>query len=155
MKTTRYRGTDEEARALSAYVKLMRAAETLSERIHRPLRDEGLTVSQFGVLEALYHLGPLSQGEVAAKVLRTSGNLTLVVDNLIKRGLLNRERNENDRRFYRLSLTPEGRTLMSGLFPRHARAIVDEMAVLDPEEQHELGRLCRLLGLGATAKEDS
>jgi MarR family 2-MHQ and catechol resistance regulon transcriptional repressor len=148
MKTTKYKGTKKETGALSAYVKLMRAAESVLARATRHLRDKGLTTSQFGVLEALYHLGPLSQREAAAKVLRTSGNMTLVIDNLVRRGLVNRERNEEDRRLYRLSLTQEGKKLMARLFPIHAKAIEREMAVIGPEEQRELGRICRILGKG-------
>ena len=57
-----------------------------------------VTVSQFGVLEALHHLGPLRQGEISAKLLRSGGNITLVVDNLEARGLVQRTREANDRR---------------------------------------------------------
>ena len=73
MKTTRYKGTPEEVRALNAYVKLIRASESVSARIHRHLAAVGLSISQFGVLEALYHLGPLSQAEIAKKVLKERG----------------------------------------------------------------------------------
>ena len=51
-------------RALNTYTKLMRAAESITARTHRHLSSKGLTISQFGVLEALYHLGPLSQKEI-------------------------------------------------------------------------------------------
>jgi MarR family 2-MHQ and catechol resistance regulon transcriptional repressor len=153
MKTSRYKGTREEVRALNAYVKLLRASETVSARIHRHLAPAGLTISQFGVLEALYHLGPLSQAEIAKKVLKSSGNITMVIDNLEKRGLATRQRKEEDRRFYTIQLTNEGKKIIKDIFPRHAARIVEEMSILSSAEQDALGRLCRKLGLRQTKKE--
>jgi len=148
MEKTRYRGTKDEVRALKTYVKLMRASESVSARIHGQLAATVLTVSQFGVMEALYHLGPLSQGELAKKILRSSGNITMVIDNLEERGLVKRERNRQDRRFYAVRLTSEGRRLIGSIFPRHAAKIVEEMKSLTRSEQEELSRLCRKVGLG-------
>jgi MarR family 2-MHQ and catechol resistance regulon transcriptional repressor len=147
MKKTHYKGTKDEVRALSAYVKLMRASESMTARIHGHLAGAGLTVSQFGVLEALYHLGPLSQGALAKKILKSSGNITMVIDNLEKRGLVKRERNQEDRRIYVAQLTVEGRRLIGSIFPRHAAKIVEEMKALTRTEQEELSRLCRKVGL--------
>jgi len=147
MTRSNYRGTKTEARALSAYVKLMRASETISSRIQRQVTAAGLSVSQFGVLEALYHLGPLSQADLAKKVLKSTGNITMVIDNLEKRELVKRERKQDDRRFYSIQLTPEGRKLIGSIFPRHAAMIVAEMSALTSVEQDALGDLCRKLGL--------
>jgi MarR family 2-MHQ and catechol resistance regulon transcriptional repressor len=147
MKKTHYKGTKDEVRALNAYVKLMRASESVSARIHGHLADAGLTVSQFGVMEALFHLGPLSQGELAKKILKSSGNITMVIDNLEKRDLVRRERKADDRRFYAVQLTVEGRRLIGNVFPRHAAKIVAEMDALTRTEQEELSRLCRKVGL--------
>ena len=83
---THYQGTPTETQALDAYIKLSRAAESVNQRINEHLHARGLTVSQFGVLEALYHLGPLPVGQLAGKILRSSANLTLVVDNLARQG---------------------------------------------------------------------
>jgi MarR family 2-MHQ and catechol resistance regulon transcriptional repressor len=99
------------------------------------------------VLEALYHLGPLSQGELAKKILKSSGNITMVIDNLEKRGLVKRERSPEDRRVYVVRLTVEGRRLIGSIFPRHAAKIVEEMKALTRTEQEELSRLCRKVGL--------
>lgn len=134
-------------RALNAFVKLVRASESVSARIHRHLADACLTVSQFGVLEAVYHLGPLSQSEIAKKVLKSTGNITLVIDNLEKRDLVKRERQEEDRRYYAVRLTGGGRKLISGIFPLHAAKIMEEMKALSSAEQETLGNLCRKLGL--------
>lgn len=143
---TRYLGTKDEVRALDTYIKLARAAESVSSRIHRHLADADLTVSQFGVLEALLHLGPLYQRELAEKLLRSGGNMTLVIDNLEKRELVKREREADDRRCIKVCLTEKGKQLINQIFPSHVAAVVNEMSILTPEQQEELGRLCRRLG---------
>jgi MarR family 2-MHQ and catechol resistance regulon transcriptional repressor len=153
MKTTRYKGTSEEVRALNAYVKLIRASESVSARIHRHLAEDGLSISQFGVLEALFHLGPLSQAEIAKKVLKSTGNITMVIDNLEKRELVTRQRKEEDRRYYTIQLTSEGKKMIKDIFPRHAAGIVKEMSILSRTEQEMLGNLCRKLGLQLTKEE--
>ena len=143
----RYRGNKAETRALRTYVKLMRAAESVTARTHRHLFSTGLTISQFAVIEALYHLGPLSQREIGQKILRSSGNITMVIDNLEKNGLVRRERNEADRRFFIVHLTDEGYNLINKIFPPHAAVIAEDLGVLTAAEQDTLGRLCRKLGL--------
>ncbi|HOT28342.1 MAG TPA: MarR family transcriptional regulator [Candidatus Ozemobacteraceae bacterium] len=144
---THYRGTREETRALDAFIKLLRAADAVSRRTREVISTAGLTESRFGVLEALYHLGPLSPGELGRKILKTAGNLTLVIDNLERDGLVERRSGLNDRRVKRVALTRQGRDLIERLLPPHAELIVSEMSVLTAEEQIELARLCKKLGL--------
>jgi len=143
---TRYRGSAAEVRALNAFIKLNRATSTLGARLSAHLDLVGLTECQFGVLEALHHLGPMSQKELGGKLLRSGGNMTLVIDNLQKRGLVRRERSQEDRRVVIIHLTEQGRRLIGKLFPRHVERIVAELSVLTPAEQDELGRLCKKLG---------
>jgi MarR family 2-MHQ and catechol resistance regulon transcriptional repressor len=143
---TKYKGTPAEVRALDAYIKLTRASGSVDARLGGHLAEAGLTGGQFGVLEALYHLGPLHQRELAAKLLRSGGNITVVVDNLEKRRLVRRERGGDDRRFVTVHLTAAGRNLIGRIFRRHVAGIVREMVALTPAEQEELGRLCRKLG---------
>ncbi len=132
--------------ALVTYVKLMRAANSARNFASRSLVGTGLTLTQFAVLEALYHLGPMSLSDIAQKVLTTGGNLTMVVGNLEKQGLAKRQRSPEDRRVLIVVLTAKGRSLIRQVFPRHAAAIVEFLGVLTPEQQEELGELCRKLG---------
>lgn len=143
---THYKGTTKEVLALDTFIKLNRAAEALGSRLNQRGTLEGLTASQFGVLETLYHLGPMCAGEISSKLLKSGGNITLVIDNLEKQGLVRRERDANDRRMVIVSLTPEGEALISRVFPEHLAKIVAEMNCLTPEEQQTLGTLCRKLG---------
>ncbi|MBU0480317.1 MAG: MarR family transcriptional regulator [Proteobacteria bacterium] len=141
----KYRGDQKERLALSTFVKLSRAGETISALVHGPLGAEKLTVSQFGVLEALYHLGPMCQKEIAAKILKSTANLTTVIDNLEKRELVLRTRNQDDRRYFTIALTGDGEELMKNIFPGHAKRIAGAMGNLTAEEQKQLGILCKKL----------
>jgi MarR family 2-MHQ and catechol resistance regulon transcriptional repressor len=133
--------------ALNTYTKLMRAAESVTVRVNRAMAAFNLTISQFGVLEALYHKGPLCQRDIAAKILKSTGNITLVIDNLERRGLVRRERDSEDRRYLTIHLTQEGTALIAQAFARVETAIVAEMAALTQQEQELLGTLCKKLGL--------
>ena len=146
---TRYRGTESEVRALNALISLVRSSEAVGVALHRALLRERLTSSQFGVLEALFHLGPLCQGDLATKLLRTGASTTSVVAGLEKRGLLIRQRTEEDKRFVRVALTGKGRKRIESLFPAHAERVARVFSALTAEEQEHLRRLCRKLGTAA------
>lgn len=143
---THYQGNEREVRALNTFIKLQRAADSLNARLQPELIRAGLTVSQFGVLEALLHLGPMCQKELGEKLLQSGGNITMVINNLQKRNLVKRTRDRQDRRFVQVALTAEGRNLIAELFPRHARSIADQMKVLSEAEQESLAGLCKRLG---------
>lgn len=147
---TKFKGPAREVLALDAFVKLLRASDSVLARVHRRLDGTGLTVSQFGALEALYHLGPLCQKDLGEKILKSPGNVTMVVGNLARRGLVRRLRAPENRRFVTVSLTAEGRRLVRRLFPGHARAVAEEMGALSAREQAALGAMCRRLGHGGT-----
>ncbi len=144
---THYQGTAEEEAALNVFIKLTRATESVISRLSEIATHE-LTVSQFGTLETLYHLGPLCQGEIGKKLLKSSGNMTLVIDNLEKRNLVRRQRDTNDRRQIFVHLTDEGERLITKIFPPHLAAIVGQFKVLSAKEQATLGRLLRKVGTG-------
>jgi MarR family 2-MHQ and catechol resistance regulon transcriptional repressor len=147
---THYRGRPDEVRALNTHIKLMRAADSVRSRLERRLLRLGLTENQFGVLETLLHIGPLHQRDLGQKLFTSGANITVVVDNLERRGLVVRTRSTADRRLVAVSLTPEGRRLVEALFPAHVACIVELYDALTPGEQDRLGALCKKLGL-ATA----
>src|SRR5271169_668980 len=138
--------SSQERLALVTYVKLMRAANAARNFASRSLTGTGVTLTQFAVLEALYHLGPMSLSDIAQKVLTTGGNLTMVVGNLEKQGWVRRQKSPEDRRVQIVVLKVKGKSLIRQIFPRHAAAIAEFVAVLDSEEQGRLGELCRKLG---------
>lgn len=142
---TKFKGTKQEVLALGVFVKLMRASESVSSDVHRQLAHSKLSTSQFGILEALYHLGPMCQKDMAGKILKSAGNITMVIDNLEKRGLVVRERSSRDRRYYEVSLTNKGEKLIAELFPGHAEKIMKRMSFLSAKELKTLGKLLRKL----------
>lgn len=149
---THYEGATTEVLALDVFIKLMRAANTVQARLEDNLRELGLTEKQLGVLEALLHLGPLHPHEIGQKLLVSRANITLIVDQLSRRGWVRREQDRSDRRMVRVRLTAEGRRWVRRAFPSHVKRIVESLAPLGAREQSELGRLCRKLGL-ANARE--
>jgi len=137
--------SSEQRLALATYVRLMRAANAARSHASRQLEETGLTLSQFAVLEALYHLGPMSLSDLAQKILTTGGNLTMVAGNLEKQGLAYRQKSPEDGRVLIVVLTAKGKALIRRVFPEHAAAIRNFMSALNPSEQELLGNLCRQL----------
>jgi MarR family 2-MHQ and catechol resistance regulon transcriptional repressor len=148
---THYKGSKQEVQALDAFIKLVRGSDSVMSRLRGSLDSSDLTESQFAVLEALLHLGPLCLKALAQKLLKSGGNLTMVVNNLQKRGLVRRQQEGSDRRYTSIHLTPSGDKLIRRVFATHVVAIVREMQALSPPEQAELGRLCKKLGLASPA----
>jgi MarR family 2-MHQ and catechol resistance regulon transcriptional repressor len=144
---TCYKGSKKEINALNVYIKLIRVVETLNSCLNTSLSREGLTESQFGVLEVLFHLGPMSQKNIGSKILKSGGNITLVIDNLEKRGLVLRRRGVVDRRYFNIHLTEKGKKLIEAVFPKQLKIITEEVGILSEQEQLELQRLCKLIGL--------
>jgi len=145
---THYPGTRAERRTLDTFIKLTRCTNSLLARLAERNSVGGLTYSQFAVLEALYHLGPMTQGEVGQKVLKSGSNMTTVIDNLERDGLVRRERDTRDRRVVHVHLTEAGSSEVEAVLPGHVAALVEEFSILSAREQEALGELCKKLGRG-------
>ncbi len=107
---------------------------------------------EFGVLEALYHKGPLTQGQIGERILLTSGSITAVVDKLEERGLVERRPCAEDRRVVYADLTDEGRELIARVFPEHAEALRIAMEGLTTEEKRIAAVLLVRLGRHAASR---
>lgn len=137
---------NQEAQVLKLYTQLMRATNTVTEKMHKHLLAHKLSISQFGVIEALYHLGPLYQKEIGKKILKTSGNITLVIDNLEKRGLVTREKDPSDRRRMTVKMTKSGYELIEKILPVHSKIAQRVFSVLEPKGQQSLSKILKILG---------
>lgn len=147
---THFTGSRAEMRALNTFIKLTRCTNSLLARLAERNTIGDLTYSQFAVLEALYHLGPLTQGEVSQKVLKSGSNMTTVIDNLERAGLVRRERDVKDRRVIHVHLTEAGSNRVEQVLPAHIAALVEEFSVLSASDQETLGALCKKLGRGTS-----
>lgn len=137
---------ESQRHALNVYVKLIRASNRATRNIHRHLQDDNLTHSQFAVLEALYHLGPLSQGQLVQRILKSNANLTTVVDSLEKKNLVTRDRSSTDRRRVNVILTNSGKEMIARVFPRHAEIVEQNFGILSDNEKEQLIGLLKKLG---------
>lgn len=147
---TKFEGTANQKQALNAYIALMRAANAVTIRAHRHLRAAKLTLGQFGALEALFHLGPMRQHELAGKLLCSPGNISTVLSNLERRKLVRRRTDSADARCTVVEVTDKGQRLMDEVFPRHVVGLEEAMTALTASELESLRVLCRKLGKAQT-----
>ena len=128
---------------------LWKTARAMEAHATRSIAGLGMCGSDFGVLEALLHKGPLPVSVLGRKVLLTSGSITTAVDRLEQRGLVERREAREDRRARVVHLTAEGRKLIRKAFAGHAADLERAAATLAPRERAVLLNLLRKLGRGA------
>lgn len=139
---------DEERRAtaLKLLVVLMRTHASVGAHLQANVAEHGLTLTEFGILEVLYHKGPLLLGEVQKRILVSSGGVTYLVDRLEGKGLVERRACPEDRRARYAALTSAGEALIARIFPAHAALIEELMSTLSLDEQRAAVKLLRRLG---------
>lgn len=145
-------GDRRQETALKLWIVLSRAHAAVSRQMELEIARHGLTPTEFGILEVLYHKGRLLLGEIQRKILVTSGGITYLVDRLVEKGLVRREHCPEDRRARYAALTPAGEALIRRIFPEHAVHIQEVLSGLTQAEQREAAALLRKLGLAAAAR---
>jgi len=114
-------------------------------RIHRStqklIASYNITMPQFGVMEALYHLGDMNIGEIIDRTLSTSGNMTVVIKNLEQDGWITRHTDPADKRAYLVQLTKRGEELIETIFPKHLNDLDGLLDNLDTKEKEHLSYL--------------
>lgn len=124
------------------------------ERIDKnSIARTGLNVSDFSILEALLHKGPMPINTVGEKVLLTSGSMTAAANRLEAKGLVERIQDPLDGRCFYLHLTSMGLTLIREAYQRHSENLDKIFACLDENERAELVRLLKKVGLHALQVE--
>jgi MarR family transcriptional regulator, 2-MHQ and catechol-resistance regulon repressor len=131
--------------------KASRAAQAYAEK---SILDLEIGASDFAVLEALLHKGPLPVNEIGKKVLLTSGSITVGVDRLEKKGLVERKAHGTDRRARIVHLTKTGRKLITSAYAEHA-ADMEKLAAssLTATERNTLIHLLKKIGYKAAELE--
>ena len=130
---------------LKLIVGLYRSQARINRSTQKLLAEFHLTVAQFGVLEALYHLGSMKIGDIIAKTLSTSGNMTVVIKNLEKDGWIERYADPHDGRVSLIQLTEKGTQLIATIFPQHLQDLETVLSKLSSDEKNQLLRLLKKL----------
>lgn len=143
---TSYKGKPAEVRALNTFIRLMRGSDSMIQYIKKVTASYGLTSSQFAALEALHHLGPLSQADLARKISRSQADISTILDNLERKTYIDRNRGVVNRRTVTVTLSKDGKKLIKGSFSNHLDNLLKAFKVLRAWEQEELGRICKKLG---------
>ena len=136
---------EKEVLSMDAFISLMKASDHISSFVHAHLKKIGLTVSQFGVLEALSMRGPLCQKDIAEVIRKTTGNITTVIDNLEKNGLAVRTKGRADRRYFTVTITDKGKQLLEDSFEVYRQNVTERFSSLDTDELERLISICRKL----------
>lgn len=123
---------------LKVFIGMSRTLNKINNATNKVYKKYGLTSGQFAVLEALYHKGDLSVGEVQKRILSTSGTIPVIIKNLEKAGLLNRMQDAKDKRKYILQITKQGRELLDKVYPENEKIIISMINAWDENEQHEI-----------------
>lgn len=130
-------------------LKLVVALSRTSSNLHRDTQNElkayGLTLAQFGVLEALYHLGDLKICEIIEKTLSTSGNMTVVINNLERDHFVIRYTCAHDKRVTRVRITEKGSEIIESFFPEHVKNLNEQFSTLTQEEKQALLEILKKL----------
>jgi MarR family 2-MHQ and catechol resistance regulon transcriptional repressor len=143
--------------AAHTWLVLWKATRAVETRALQSIEHTGLCASDFAVLEALLHKGPLPVNTIGRKLLLTSGSITTAIHRLERRRLVERGDDPGDRRVRLVHLTPAGRRLIVPAFAQHERDLAKVVGALTRAEQATLVALLRKLGTaaeqGAAARE--
>lgn len=131
---------------LKIFIGISRALNKINRATNKVYTKYGLTSAQFAVLEALYHKGDLSVGEVQDKILSTSGTIPVIIKNLEKEGLLEKRNDDKDKRRFILHITQKGRELMDIVYPENEEIITSMMNIWSKEEQEEILKYMKKFG---------
>jgi DNA-binding MarR family transcriptional regulator len=135
----------EKDLSLKTLIALSRCYQDVHKKETKTIKEAGVTVSQFAVLELLYHKGDMRVCEITEKVLSTAGNMTVIIENLVKDDLVTRTIDPNDRRVNLISLTEKGRKIIVENFPVHVNNINEIFSVLSTDEKENLLKLLKKL----------
>lgn len=136
----------EKESDLKLVVTLARCAQAVRRAEESWIKERGVTLAQFGVIEVLYHKGNLKVGEIIEKTLSTAGNMTVVIDNLAKEGYVKKYKNPEDKREYIVEISEKGREFMENFFPEHIENLSGILKALDSKEKEKMIKLCKKLG---------
>ena len=129
--------------ALKTFVGIKRTNDRLNKAVKVDVKNYGLNVNEFTVLEVLFHRGKLQVQQIKELILIANSSTTYIIDKLCQKKLVKRVQDKIDRRITYVDLTDEGYQLMKESFPKHERTILSLFDRLDDEELGEMKRLLK------------
>ena len=125
---------------------MMKAMRALTRYAAAGIEETGLGLSDFGVLEALLHKGPLPVNTIGPIVDLTPGSISIAVERLVAKGLVSRVESTEDRRVRIVTLTPRGKELIAAAFRKHSGQMKNVFSELSPEELRGLEAALKKIG---------
>jgi MarR family 2-MHQ and catechol resistance regulon transcriptional repressor len=125
---------------------LFRAVGSIEERVKKDVARYGLNPSEFGVLEVLYHKGPMQVQTICEKILIAASSMSYVIDKLKKKGYIEAPQDPTDRRVHIVKLTNIGQELMDDIYPKHVATLRSVFDVLSEEEEVMMQELLKRIG---------
>lgn len=132
-------------KSMQTWIQIVRAFNKIRTKELKYITECGLTMNQFEVLEVLYHRGDLQVGAITKLIMSTPGNVTVVVRNLARDGLVDTIPLPTDNRVRIVTITEAGKALIGGMFTKHAAHLKDYFEVLSDEEMVVMYDLLRKL----------
>lgn len=130
---------------LKILIGMHRAVNKIDSQTIKTAKKYGLSIGQFAVLEALYHKGDMTVGQVQEKILSSSGTIPVIIKNLEKKGYIAHKADECDKRKCILHITEQGESIIKQVFPENKEMIIDAFKNLSDNEKDELLRLLKKL----------
>ncbi len=131
---------------LKILIGLHRTVNYIDKQSLKIFSKHNLTIGQFGVLEALYHKGNMTIGQVQEKILSSSGTIPLIINNLEKRGYIVKNIDSKDKRKCILQITNLGKQLVEEVYPENEQQIIEVMKCWSDKEQQQLASLLKKFG---------
>lgn len=141
-----------ETSAAALWVVLARAYRSMAAFVEHSVASLDIGLSDFMILEALLHKGPLTMTQLCEAALITNASMTAAIDRLEEREFVERAASKEDRRVRRVQLTAQGTTLIRRLYARHERDLDEVISAVPAAERAELRRALKAIGLAAQAK---
>ena len=136
----------DDLSAVHLWLVLWKTHDAVRGHAEQSIRQLGMCLTDFGILELLLHKGPLPVNTVGGKLGLTSGSATTAIDRLVERGLVARRVDASDRRARIVALTRAGRGCIEPAFAEHASAMERAASVLSAQERAWLLTLLKRLG---------
>lgn len=137
--------------AARLWIVLAKAYGSMAGWVEESIAAEGLGLSDFMVMEALLHKGPLTMTEISRKLLLANASMTSAIDRLERKSLVARTFDGEDRRIRRVALTARGRKLIEATYKRHEQGLNDLMKDLSETERKAVYRGLKKIGFAAKA----